>query len=66
MTKSANVTLIGALAADVMATAIVRAVRAASKLDAPGLPALPPGRRAAGHHSPADDPHWTDGRRCDR
>ena len=39
--RSANVTLLGALAAEVMATAIVRAVRAATRLDAPGLPALP-------------------------
>jgi L-aminopeptidase/D-esterase-like protein len=39
--RSANVTLLGALAADVMATAIVRAVHAASGLDAPGLPRLP-------------------------
>ena len=39
--RTANVTLIGALAAEVMATAIVRAVRAATRLDAPGLPALP-------------------------
>ena len=39
--RSANVTLLGALAADVMATAIVRAVRAANGLAAPGLPRLP-------------------------
>jgi L-aminopeptidase/D-esterase-like protein len=39
--RSANITLLGALAADVMATAIVRAVRAASPLDGPGLPTLP-------------------------
>ena len=39
--RSANVTLLGALAADVMATAIVRAVRAATGLDQPGLPQLP-------------------------
>jgi L-aminopeptidase/D-esterase-like protein len=39
--RTANVTLIGALAAEVMATAICRAVRAATTLDAPGLPRLP-------------------------
>ena len=39
--RTANVTLIGALAAEVMATAIVRAVRAAVRLDGPGLPELP-------------------------
>ena len=38
--RTANVTLIGALAAEVMATAIVRAVRAATALDTPGLPVL--------------------------
>ena len=39
--RSANLTLLGALAAEVNATAIVRAVRAATKLDIPGLPLLP-------------------------
>ncbi|MES2992589.1 MAG: P1 family peptidase [Pseudomonadota bacterium] len=39
--RAAHVTLLGALAADVMATAIVRAVRAARRLDEPGLPLLP-------------------------
>jgi L-aminopeptidase/D-esterase-like protein len=39
--RTASVTLLGALGADVMATAIVRAVRAATRLDAPGLPLLP-------------------------
>ena len=39
--RTASVTLLGALGADVMATAIVRAVRAASRLDLPGLPLLP-------------------------
>lgn len=39
--QSANLTLIGALAADAMATAIVRAVRAATRLQGPGLPDLP-------------------------
>ena len=42
--RSANLTLLGALAADVTATAIVRAVRAARRLDAPGLPSLPAAR----------------------
>jgi len=39
--QSANITLIGALGAEVMATAIVRAVRAATALHGPGLPDLP-------------------------
>jgi L-aminopeptidase/D-esterase-like protein len=39
--RTANVTLLGALGADVMATAILRAVRAATRLDTPGLPLLP-------------------------
>lgn len=39
--RAANTTLLGALAAEVTATAIVRAVRAATRLDTPGLPALP-------------------------
>ena len=39
--RSANVTLLGALGAEVMATAIVRAVHAATRLDTPGLPLLP-------------------------
>ena len=39
-----NITLIGALAADVMATAVLRAVRAASTLNTPGLPHLPAAR----------------------
>ena len=36
-----NVTLIGALAAEVMAQAVLRAVRAATRLSGPGLPDLP-------------------------
>ena len=39
-----NVTLIGALAADVMATAVLRAVHSASTLNTPGLPHLPAAR----------------------
>ncbi|HEY4066800.1 MAG TPA: P1 family peptidase [Burkholderiaceae bacterium] len=39
--RSANLTLLGALGADVMATAVVRAVRAATPLSGPGLPDLP-------------------------
>jgi L-aminopeptidase/D-esterase-like protein len=39
--RTTNLTLLGALAAEVMAAAIVRAVRAASRLDSPGLPVLP-------------------------
>ena len=38
---SGNVTLIGALAAEVMAAAVLRAVRAATRLSGPGLPDLP-------------------------
>ncbi|MEO8057091.1 MAG: P1 family peptidase [Burkholderiales bacterium] len=41
---SANLTLIGALAADVMAIAVLRAVHAASGLNTPGLPHLPAAR----------------------
>ena len=37
----ANVTLVGALAAEVMAAAVLRAVRAAQRLSGPGLPDLP-------------------------
>lgn len=39
--REANVTLLGALAADVTARAVLRAVRAASGLKQPGLPLLP-------------------------
>ncbi|MEP7299694.1 MAG: P1 family peptidase, partial [Burkholderiales bacterium] len=39
--QTANITLIGALGASVMATAVVRAVRAATALHGPGLPDLP-------------------------
>ena len=39
--RGANVTLLGALGAEVMAAAIVRAVRAATRLRGPGLPDLP-------------------------
>jgi len=39
--QRANLTLLGALGADVMATAVVRAVRAATRLHGPGLPELP-------------------------
>jgi len=42
--SSGNLTLIGALAADVMATAVLRAVHAASTLNTPGLPHLPAAR----------------------
>ena len=41
---SGNLTLIGALAADVMAVAVLRAVHAASTLNTPGLPHLPAAR----------------------
>lgn len=39
--REANVTLVGALAAEVTARAVLRAVRAATGLDEPGLPVLP-------------------------
>ena len=39
--RSASLTLIGALGAEVMATAVLRAVRAATRLHGPGLPDLP-------------------------
>ena len=39
--RSANITLLGALGAEMMAVAIVRAVRAAARLSGPGLPDLP-------------------------
>jgi len=39
--RRANLTLIGAIGAEVMATAVVRAVRAATRLAGPGLPTLP-------------------------
>lgn len=38
---TANVTLIGALGAEVMATAVLRAVRAATRLNGAGVPELP-------------------------
>ena len=40
----ANLTLLGALAAEVTAQAVLRAVRAATTLHAPGLPHLPAAR----------------------
>jgi L-aminopeptidase/D-esterase-like protein len=46
--EAANLTLIGALGAEVMAAAVVRAVRAATKLSGPGLPDLPCARDFAG------------------
>ena len=39
--RSASLTLIGALGAEVMAAAVLRAVRAATRLNGPGLPDLP-------------------------
>ena len=39
--RSVDLTLLGALGADVMATAVLRAVRAATRLRGPGLPDLP-------------------------
>jgi L-aminopeptidase/D-esterase-like protein len=39
--RSASLTLIGALGAEVMATAVLRAVRAATRLQGPGMPDLP-------------------------
>ncbi len=42
--RSADVTLLGALAAEVMATAVLRAVMQAESLSGPGLPTLPAAR----------------------
>jgi len=42
--QSANLTLIGALGAEMTARAIVRAARAATRLSGPGLPELPSAR----------------------
>jgi len=42
--QTANLTLIGALGAEVMATAVLRAVRVATRLSGPGLPDLPAAR----------------------
>jgi L-aminopeptidase/D-esterase-like protein len=42
--RRSNVTLLGALAADVLADAVLRAVRAATSLSGPGLPTLPAAR----------------------
>ena len=39
--QTANLTLIGALGAEMMATAVLRAVRAATRLSGPGVPELP-------------------------
>jgi L-aminopeptidase/D-esterase-like protein len=47
--QTANVTLIGALGAEVMATAVLRAVRAATRLGGPGVPELP---------CASDHQHW--------
>ena len=52
-TRSAT-TLIGALAADVLADAVLRAVRAARSLSGPGLPDLPAARDFA---APIDNKH---------
>ena len=41
---AANLTLLGALAAEVTALAVLRAVRAATMLAGPGLPSLPAAR----------------------
>ena len=46
--EAANLTLIGALGAEVMATAVVRAVRAATRLSGPGVPELPCANDLAG------------------
>ncbi len=42
--RRSSVTLLGALAADVLADAVLRAVRAATSLSGPGLPTLPAAR----------------------
>ena len=57
--QGANPTLLGALAADVMATAVVRGVRAATRLSGPGVPDLPCAADLAGrdlsHHKKHGD-----------
>ncbi len=46
--QHAHTTLLGALAADVLAEAVLRAVRAATALSGPGLPSLPAARDLPG------------------
>lgn len=46
--RRAHTTLLGALAADVLAGAVLRAVRAATALAGPGLPTLPAARDLPG------------------
>lgn len=46
--RRSNITLLGALAADVLADAVLRAVRAATSLSGPGLPSLPAARDLPG------------------
>ncbi len=46
--QRAHTTLLGALAADVLAEAVLRAVRAATALAGPGLPSLPAARDLPG------------------
>jgi len=48
-------TLLGALAADVLAEAVLRAVRAATSLHGPGLPDLPAARDLPGSRGPTGD-----------
>ena len=48
-------TLLGALAADVLAEAVLRAVRAATSLHGPGLPDLPAARDLPGSRKPTGD-----------
>ena len=46
--RSAPTTLVGALAAEILAEAVVRAIRAAESLQGPGVPHLPSSRDLAG------------------
>ncbi len=50
--RAAHLTLLGALAAEATALAVLRAVRQAVSLDAPGLPALPAAEQIDHHESP--------------
>jgi len=52
--RPATATLVGALAADVLADAVLRAVRAAQRIGGPGLPDLPAAADLGGTTS--DDP----------
>ncbi len=55
--RRAHTTLVGALAADVLADAVLRGIRAATSLSGPGLPTLPAARDfAPASHNEGDKP----------